>query len=201
MATDDLLTTEVIDDLDFSAEGTFPFLADADESEEEKDAFEKDDVLAQTMAELSLGERTKIEHDIYGIHEVVEETPDFVLDKLTKFDIAINSITNKASYDAAFRQSSEYVRNLRLMFLRSREFDAVRAAARMVGYFQKKEQLFGVDKLAKDIKLSDLNEDDIRALESGFIQVLPSRDRAGRLITLLASTMGKGFAMENLVRG
>ena len=86
------------------------------------------------------------------------------------------------------------------MFLRSCQFDVKFAALRMVGYFEKKAELFGVDKLAKDITLGDLEEPDRKALEAGGVQVLPSRDRAGRLVTFFSPALLKRHNVESRVR-
>ena len=58
-----------------------------------------------------------------------------------------------------------------LKFLRAERFDVPLAAARMALYFQEKESLFGEEKLCRDILLSDLSEDDMQCLKSGYVQV------------------------------
>ena len=68
------------------------------------------------------------------------------------------------------------------MFLRAESFDPCNAASRMVRFFDEKCELFGADKLTKDITLEDLDPDDIITLENGFYQVLPEKDCAGRKV-------------------
>jgi len=51
--------------------------------------------------------------------------------------------------------------NKRIMFPRAENYDPVKAAERMLRYFEKKKNLFGAEKLVKKITLEDLSEDDL----------------------------------------
>jgi hypothetical protein len=51
-----------------------------------------------------------------------------------------------------------------------------------VGHFEVKLEVFGKDKLVRDILISDL---DPVALKSGYIQLLARRDRAGRALLFI----------------
>ena len=94
------------------------------------------------------------------------------------------------------------------MFLRSELFNPKKAARKIVKHFDLKKKLFGcpdetpnvtgtdikidnddsnknkkketVHVLARSILMSDLNDDDMKVLESGFMQILPKPDAAGR---------------------
>jgi hypothetical protein len=83
----------------------------------------------------------------------------------------------------------DYVRNrnFRLMFLRSDQFDVKRAALRLARHFQVKLDLFGEAKLAEDITQDDLDKVTMEALYSGFVQLLPTRNRAGRAISIFVA--------------
>jgi len=80
------------------------------------------------------------------------------------------------------RQNPEYVRGMYLKFLRCEEFRVRDASERMIRHFDLKKTLFGVDKLGRDITLSDFDVFDLDCLKAGFYQLLPQRDRAGRCI-------------------
>ena len=54
--------------------------------------------------------------------------------------------------------------------------------------------------MQRDIRFSDLNKDDRRSLESGFFQLLPARDVAGRAIVIGLPMLRKYKSLENLVR-
>ena len=56
-------------------------------------------------------------------------------------------------------------------------------AEKVVAHFEVKRELFGGGTiLARDLRLKDLNEVDLRALECGAWQVLPERDVTGRIV-------------------
>ena len=52
----------------------------------------------------------------------------------------------------------------------------------MARHFQAKLDLFGADKLARNITQADLGDDDLECLYAGYEQFLSARDRAGRII-------------------
>jgi hypothetical protein len=72
------------------------------------------------------------------------------------------------------------------MFLRSTKFDTKMAAQRIVDHFKFKLELFGPDMLGRDLMYEDLDGDTKQALSSGAVQVLTSRDTAGRAIIFSA---------------
>jgi hypothetical protein len=51
-------------------------------------------------------------------------------------------------------------------------------------HFKVKLELFGPEKLTKDITQDDLEDGDMKNLYSSHSQILPLRDRSGRCITL-----------------
>jgi hypothetical protein len=141
-------------------------------------------MLAKEMNQLSVEEREKILEDVHGIPRVADEPQEFIEACLALLGKELNIISNKAAYDLASSMSKEYTsrRTRRLMFLRAESFDPCKAASRMVRFFEEKYQLFGADKLTKDIVLADLDPDDIATLEKGIYQVLPEKDCAGRKV-------------------
>jgi hypothetical protein len=143
-------------------------------------------MLAKEMNQLSVEDREKVLEDIHGIARAVDEPLDYVKNSLVLLEEELSKITlrNKAAFDIAQLQSKEYVSSekLRMMFLRAESFDAYKAASHMVRFFDEKLNIFGAEKLTKDIVLADLDPDDIAALEKGFYQVLPEKDSAGRKV-------------------
>ena len=90
-----------------------------------------------------------------------------------------------------------------MMFLRAEEYDPSDAAERMIRFFEFKKELFGVEKLVKDIALDDMDEDDMHFLGNGYCQVSPYTDTAGRTIFVFIQkrkTLGKTYEYESLVR-
>ena len=160
-----------------------------------------DSVLAQVTGNLSLQEQEETMRDVYGVREIMEETPQFVQEHLAKLEGSIAKISIKVGYDKAYDKAPEYVREFRLMALRTERFDPDLAANHMVNFFDKKMALFGEEKLTRDIQISDLDpEKDIPILESGVIQLLPSRDRSGRDIIMIVPKLLKGSLDNSLVR-
>ena len=142
------------------------------------------DILAEAMNNVSLEERRAALHDIHGVSEISEETPELLNRKLIELEMALARIKKKPAYIKAEQQSLAYVqgRHFRLMFLRAEGFNARRAANRIVCHFEAKCKLFGEAFLGRDLKLSDLNEVDMASLRSGNFQWLSQRDRAGRAV-------------------
>ena len=141
------------------------------------------------------------DEDVEKIEE--EEDPKFIADCLKKMKLEIERIlkaTKRASADdggdeaaaaaAACAVLSPYEMALtlapnkyyskacqssfHLMFLRAANYNPKVAAENCILHFECKADLFGVDKVAKDIMIDeDFNEDDKETLYSGYIQYMP----------------------------
>ena len=183
-----------------------------------------EDLLAKGLEQLSLDQHEEILFEIHGIHDPTlweEEEPERVEQKLKDLETEINRITPAAAaatpdqdcrrdaYDRAMQMNPSYVgnRNFRLQFLRSCKFDCSKAAALMAQHFEVKRQLFGDGEiLAREVYQTDLDEKDQKILKSGFAQIMPERDAAGRIVALIVtSNFGNnfpedGWEKENEVR-
>lgn len=154
---------------------------------EELTAQEADTLLAKDMAQLSVAERDQALNEIHGVADEADENPESIVRALVQFEEALQHIPQREAYELAKSMSVDYVssRKLLLMFLRADRFDVKKAALRIVRFFEYKLELFGPDLLTKDIKMDDLNEDDLDCLWSPFSQTLPQRDSSGRGISIL----------------
>ena len=143
-----------------------------------------DKVLAKEFSNLSVQERSRTYEDIHGVIRCVEETPVLLQNSLRQLDEALARITPKRAYKIAEEQDKDYVMDVkfRLMFLRAESFHPGKAAVRMVGYFEGMLRFFGESLLTRRIKYSDLDLDDQTCLKAGHMQILPLRDRSGRVI-------------------
>jgi hypothetical protein len=164
---------------------------------------ETDALFAMELNKLSIKERDEVLQDVHGVSDIMSEDPTFVSQCLEDLDLELARIpdADKANYLQAKQQNPEYIRDEKflLMFLRADAFDVRNAATRLLSFLQAKLELFGPDKLGKDITLDDLNQDDIECLESGYCQVLQGRDRAGRAIFALLPQIRKFRCLENKV--
>jgi hypothetical protein len=194
----DILPKVKIDDMKKSccaAASQFPI------TEEQTEKLE--DLLAKEMDSLSLVERDQILFDIHGFSEPEEEVEATIDDLLKQMEVKIGtSKSKKEAYAEAKYVNEAYVmdRAFRLMFIRSERYDPKLAAERLITHFAIKRDLFGSGEiLGREIRLSDLSDDDMLSLESGFIQVLPTRDAAGRSIFCLAPSHKTYKDPDNLV--
>ncbi|CAJ1969414.1 unnamed protein product [Cylindrotheca closterium] len=142
-------------------------------------------LIADELSKLSFKERGEAYEDIHGVSDQVKETPELIQSSLDQMNHQLKLLSDKYAYNLAESQSEDYVtdRRLRLKFLRATMFDPKVAASRMAGYFRRKLDLFGLEKLVKNITFEDLGEDSMNAISHGMMhQVLPSRDTQGRAV-------------------
>jgi hypothetical protein len=144
-----------------------------------------DALIAKQMTKLSMKDREKVYYDLHGISGEIEETPEMIANSLIDLEEEIQKLTGKEAYETARSTNPEYVQDEKflLKFLRADLFDAKKTALRLVRHFQAKLDLFGRDKLTRNIIQDDLDEDSMKALYSGLTQSMPFRDRAGRTIS------------------
>ena len=97
---------------------------------------------------------------------------------------SVNPIESSSVLRIAMEQNSSYITNesFLLSFLRANEWDSSQAFDQLIRFLMVKAKIFSVDKLTKDIKITDLDDDDIECLTRGEIQYVPIQDRSGRSI-------------------
>lgn len=147
---------------------------------------ETERILAQVMSSLPTAEREKIMEEVHGVSKPMEETPEFVADKLAEMVSEIEIYKTEA-YELALKQNQSFVEDsdFRLMFLRCEKFVPSAASIRMMRFLSLKQKYFGKEKITKDIDTLDLSEEDIESLESGAIQILSEKDRSGRAVIVV----------------
>jgi RNase H-fold protein (predicted Holliday junction resolvase) len=163
------------------------------ESLSQADTAEK--LLADDMERLSVAEHERAIFDLHGISEYLHDeriSSEMIDSKLSELEHELQKIHNKQDFERAKYLNESYVndRAFRALFLICDDFDTRLAAQRMVLHFRVKRELFGDGQvLGRDIRLSDLSNDDMVALESGSVQILRTRDVAGRLVVLAVPSM------------
>jgi hypothetical protein len=165
-----------------------------------------DMLLVKELNGLSLAEREQVYDEIHGVAAAIDESsPDFVCKKLEELEQELHKRSRNRAFGGYYTANflaPQYVknRNFRLMFLRADHFSVPAAAKRLELHFDRKLELFGVEKLCKDITWEDLSEDDKDATMSGFVQCLPSwKDRSGRRVIFDILAFHKYKNPENAV--
>ena len=168
---------------------------DDDYEQNNKDADDEEsftDLMAQRLAALSMEEREAAIYDLHGVSDDIDETPDFVQQKLTEIQNELERIPDaeKRAYNMLLKEEEEDLRRIQsdeflLSFLRADKFDATKAALRLTKNLNFKLKLFGREKLTKSITMNDLGPDGIELLELGWLGILPLRDQSGRRVIYL----------------
>jgi len=116
--------------------------------------------LAAKMNALSFEQRQAMEEDIHGVSGIIEETPDFVKEKIIQLREALDKLNPRQRYAwdrAAFlRPSLSEDKRLYLMCLRARRFRPNDAASLLAAHFGAKLDLFGEDLLLHRITWNDV---------------------------------------------
>ena len=173
-------------------------------SHTEPDIDHADRLLVRELNSMSMRERGQVYEEIHGVHQIINETPDFVQERLAALQEQLQRIPIKDAYEIAYRQGPQYVTDPKflLMFLRAEEFDAAKAADRLVKFHEGIRKYFGVSVLGRSLTLSDLDKDDMACLKTGVLQRLMSRDSSGRAVLCELSNVMKTFYKhaDNVVR-
>jgi hypothetical protein len=132
-------------------------------------------------------EQTQDEHGVRADGSAsAEEDPEMVQESLKLMDMEIER--RKAKYGGAYvlaeSTNAGFVkdRNLRMMCLRYCNFNGKDAALQLFDFFEAKLDLFGPDKIAERITLSNMGAGARGALENGHMQMLPSKDLTGHRV-------------------
>jgi hypothetical protein len=163
-----------------------------------------DSALGAKLNNLSIEERSNVLHDLHGVADIVEETPEMLKQKTAEMTKALSTIENlgvegSLAYRKAVAMSPEYVNELKIRFLRAEGYNGEQAADRMSRFFDGKLKYFGEEKLVQELRLQDLGEEENEALRKGLCQVLPQRDRAGRIVVLLHGMVNIMYATHTVV--
>ena len=151
---------------------------------------------------LSFDVRNKIQEEVHGVTSLeFVETTTKIKDALEQFDNYITisiSNENKQAYTYAIDElKSTYIKenDFRLAFLRADLFDIPKAAVRYTSYLDVILKYFGPEGLQRPLRFDDLTKTEQDYYRGGCNQILPSRDRSGRLVVFM-----KGTADVNSVR-
>eukprot|EP00980_Cylindrotheca_fusiformis_P023632 scaffold10690_cov126-Cylindrotheca_fusiformis.AAC.5 len=162
--------------------------------------------LASKVSEIALDEREAALFDMHGVAPTLEEDPEMLSTSLTEMNKMLTNMLcwrQASAFKIAESQAPEYTRNekLLLMFLRCENFNVKAAANRLIAFFRHKLSLFGPEKLTKEtIGQSDLDEEDLKCIAAGYVQLLPNRDHAGRAQFIYFPRFVKWATRDNALR-
>ena len=145
-------------------------------------------MLASALSNLTAQERTLALHDVHCVGEELKESPEIVEKSLVEFDQAVQRQRNPV-YEIAVSQNRAYVENrsFRLRFLRAAMHNIGLAVANMMNFLDNKLLHFGEDKVSREIRLNDLNEEEVGLLVSGIFHIQNDRDPMGRVIVYITA--------------
>ena len=166
---------------------------------------------SQKLYELSTEERERGIQDLHGVsdlpiedsiqlEECLQEFKKELLDVTAPPPAAPAAVSNSSSSSSKGNTAAVidgvddeannnlYIADDRelIKYLRAENFDPKKAKERYLRFQEKQITLFGK---AGKLTLQDLGEDDIKFLQSGFIQLLPKRDRAGRAVMICIGSL------------
>ena len=168
-----------------------------------------DTLVAQEMTRLSFTDREKVLQDLHAIadnHFDNEPSPKIRTERLQEFQHALDfqiPADQKIDYNYACHTHPNFVQKeaFRIQFLRTDLWDPYKAAIRFVKHFQVKQQLFGRELLGEEITQDDLDPGTLEILYGGFIQDLPLRDMAGRVISFVIPNPNEGTILHKVCVG
>ena len=154
------------------------------DAQERKGKEELDALLSQAMTQLTFQERQEQLEIVHGVDQVVEDDA-FIDSALQDLEQQLSSCDKtERMYEVAERLNPEYVRDraFRLMFLRANSYDVAKAVHQMMNLLQQKAMYFGNDRVAREITLDDLKEEDQR-LMLDMCHIQEGKDQMGRVIS------------------
>ncbi|KAG7369266.1 hypothetical protein IV203_032009 [Nitzschia inconspicua] len=170
------------------------------------DEGELDKILAQDMNGLSTVDRDRIQEEIHGVYNLSPpETPDSIETALKEFQQHIVSVPAERSmaYIKALSLNSQFVHNrdFRLKFIRAELYQIPKAVNRFLAYLDVTYHHFGQEVLLRPILQLDLTKEEVEVMRKGVLQLLSSRDRAGRLVVVHQGAMlAEGFHSASRAR-
>jgi hypothetical protein len=146
--------------------------------------------LANELTALSLKDRANVLEEIHCVKSLaVQETPALVEVALEKLQREVSSLIGSGGgnvYADALVMDSLYVQShdFGLRFLRAYFFNVKLAARRMLNHLELLFKFYGPEALQRPLRYSDFTREEQEYIRKGCSQILPFRDKAGRLIQI-----------------
>lgn len=144
------------------------------------------DLVAADLNGLSFQERQAVHDEIHGVADTVEETPDFLRDRLDAMRNAIRALRHnkRKAYDQAvhLRPTIGTDDSFHLICLRAKRWNPEDAAHLITAYFQSKLELFGESLLVQKITWEDLTPKERHFAMTGVYLPLKGQESRGRVL-------------------
>jgi len=146
-----------------------------------------EDFLASEVSRLTVQERSEALNDVHCVGENLQETPELIQKSLAEFGRVLHDDEMHPIYEMATKQNRAYVEDpaFILIFLRANRHDVLKSVRQMIACLQQKALYFGNDKVARDITLDDLTNEDKHFLLSGLYHIQEGSDRTGRVVVYI----------------
>lgn len=161
------------------------------------------ELLSKDMMQMTPGDRTSVAEELHGVSCLaIEENDDEVTtERVTKALYELDQILEykiPANQKGAFLKAKSFVETrgtyvndvgFKMKFLRCKLFNVEEAARLLVDYLELVQELYGDVCLSRPIRLDDVqsSKEERAAFRSGYIQLLPFGDRAGRRIAMITT--------------
>ena len=138
-----------------------------------------DSAICQKLNKLTREERNKGTYDLHGVADDAfkEVTIETIQTKMLEMTARIPhspcfANADTAAYQNALQIDKDYVEKMNSICLRARQYNSQKAGDNVIQLFSLKQELFGEEKLCKNIAMDDLHEDGIKSLQEGRVQLL-----------------------------
>jgi hypothetical protein len=182
-------------------------------------------IWAKELYEMDPSEREDIANEIHGVQSsrAIQETPEVIsegvqslrdyIDQTMELDLNagenfVPAVTKKAYKKCMASELKEggnevpYIdrQKFLLKFLRACHFNIEKAGQRYFRWLELTHELFGDIAFKRPLTMMDLTSREMRYLKKGQMQLLPSRDRAGRRIFVFSGREDKNFTVREKYR-
>ena len=161
-----------------------------------------DSILAKEMYAMSVQDRKRSQEELHGVHSsAAEEDPQRAWNAQLKLkadlDLLLHGMDRNDEHKQAFYEaywlpdSQRYIKSeeVCLKYLRAEYFDPSKASKRMFTHLRMVHKYFGTWSLQRGLRYNDLSRQEQDVFKAGNLQILPSRDRSGRLVSILQGTL------------
>eukprot|EP00549_Striatella_unipunctata_P013291 CAMPEP_0118683392 /NCGR_PEP_ID=MMETSP0800-20121206/6018_1 /TAXON_ID=210618 ORGANISM="Striatella unipunctata, Strain CCMP2910" /NCGR_SAMPLE_ID=MMETSP0800 /ASSEMBLY_ACC=CAM_ASM_000638 /LENGTH=204 /DNA_ID=CAMNT_0006579893 /DNA_START=52 /DNA_END=667 /DNA_ORIENTATION=+ len=137
-----------------------------------------DEEFQREQESMTAEERIQQVHDVYGV--VLRETTKSV----QLLETELNLIETKDAYETAMGRCPNIVNDGKILFLRTEDLDAKRAASRLVRYWEERVSIFG-ERAFGQLSSLELTEEELNGMDPNKVKWLRGKDKSGRSLIFI----------------